>query len=105
MDQVLILHLAPKDEWPGADGQPAPGYEPDPAEVAQYVQDELADGTKRDERIGWRLIAVVTAMPVLEIAAHWDVMASLADVHGTARSREAAAYRRCATELRRRLAP
>lgn len=110
MDQMLILHLQPKDEWPGADGPPVPGYEPDPAEVAQWVTDEMTDATKHDGRIGWRLVAVVTTAPLSDLITNWRTRADIdqaralrlgAQFASLQLAGEAAARRACASELRK----
>lgn len=110
MDQLLILHLQPKDEWPGTDGRPVPGYEPDPAEVAQWVTDQMTDATKHDERIGWRLVAVVTTAPISDLAAAWLLRAGRdearaeqlgAQFASLQLAGEAAARRACARDLRK----
>ena len=105
MDFMLILHIDPKDEFPGPDGtEMVPGYEPDAAEVAQYLQDDLGDATKHDGRIGWRLRAVVTNAPISDLAASWETTVRL---RGAARrgvmppeALETERLRRCARELR-----
>lgn len=111
IDQLLILHLVPKDEFPGPDGEMVPGYEPDPAEVAQWVHDAMTDLTKHDERIGWRLRAVITTAPLSELAANWLAQAEIDQARaaqlgasspgGNQLSGHVSAQRICARELRK----
>jgi hypothetical protein len=52
------LEIEPKEDETGEGVQPGI---PSESELASYLRDLLADTTKRDERIGYRILRVDTA--------------------------------------------
>jgi hypothetical protein len=59
MDLTVVLHIERKDEfYPEGEPEGLPGFLPTPLAATARLADMLADQTKHDEQIGWRVTVV-----------------------------------------------